>query len=144
MTLLLDTPTRSRAARLRAPVVSGAGLAVATLTLRFRDPHGTGSWGLCPWLVLTGQYCPGCGGLRAVNDLTHGDLAAAASSNLLFVALLPLIALVAARWVIDAWTGRQRAALSPSARTTLIGAFVVLALVFTVVRNTPVGSWLAP
>ena len=52
-----------------------------------------GSWGYCPWLALTGQYCPGCGSLRAVNDLDHGDLLGAASSNLVFVAMVPLLVL---------------------------------------------------
>ena len=33
------------------------------------------SWGLCPSAAL-GFSCPGCGGLRAVNDLTHGDVGA--------------------------------------------------------------------
>ena len=47
----------------------------ATIALRLRDPHDSGSWGYCPWKLLTGLDCPGCGALRAVNDLTHGDLA---------------------------------------------------------------------
>ena len=52
-------------------------------------PARVGPLGLLPVALLTGIYCPGCGGLRAVNDLTHGDLGAAASSNLLFVVAAP-------------------------------------------------------
>ncbi len=28
----------------------------------------------CPFLLLTGLYCPGCGGTRAVRSLLRGDL----------------------------------------------------------------------
>ena len=54
-----------RATLLRDPALVGAvGVAAAAL-LHFRDPHGTGSYGFCPFLALTGKPCPGCGGLRA-------------------------------------------------------------------------------
>ena len=58
--------------------------------LHVRDPHVTHSWGVCPLYAVTGVYCPGCGGLRGVNDLTNGNLGAAASSNLLLVILAPV------------------------------------------------------
>ena len=61
----------------------------------------------------SGIYCPGCGGLRAVNDLTDGDVGAAASSNLLFVVLLPLLVFLLGRWAVERWTGRVR---QPNAR----------------------------
>jgi hypothetical protein len=93
--------------------------------------------------MLTGTYCPGCGGLRAVNDLTRGDFRAAASSNLLFVGSLPLAAVLYMRWVKDAWNGVRRPV---STRRALVYAaiFLGVALVFTVLRNLPVGAWLAP
>ncbi len=90
----------------------------ASVLLHLRDPHRGGSWGYCPWLLLTGTYCPGCGGLRAVNDLTRGDLAAAASSNLLLVGSLPLL-LVAwwCRRMLLGWRGVTRAV--PARRAVL-------------------------
>ena len=36
-----------------------------------------GHYPTCPFLAITGWYCPGCGSLRAVHDLLHGDLAGA-------------------------------------------------------------------
>src|SRR6476646_1023676 len=86
-----DKPTRWD--RVRLPVVLAAVLLGLSVLLHFRDPHKSGSWGYCPWFLLTGTYCPGCGGLWAVNDLTHGDVAAAASSNLYFVASIPVLVL---------------------------------------------------
>lgn len=132
-----------RGRRLAVPVLLGGGVLVASLALHLRDPHRSGSWGYCPWLLLTGTYCPGCGGLRAVNDLTRGDLAAAASSNLMFVSALPLLGLWWLRALADGWRGRVRAA---SARRVVAGTvvFAVLAVAFWVARNTTGGAWLAP
>src|SRR5680860_987871 len=93
MTTTLDrrSSEQSRLRRIKAPTLVAGAVVGASLLLHLRDPHESGSWGFCPWLLLTGTYCPGCGGLRAVNDLTRGDIPAAASSNLLFVGAVPLL-----------------------------------------------------
>ncbi|MGN6577308.1 MAG: DUF2752 domain-containing protein [Nocardioides sp.] len=134
---------RSRARRLQAPALVAGGLLIASIALHVRDPHRSGSWGFCPWLALTGTYCPGCGGLRAVNDLTHGDVLGAASSNLLFVGTVPLIALWWLRRMSDAWRGVRRTVEEHVAlRLTLL--LVGASLVFWVVRNLPFAGWLTP
>ena len=145
MTATLDAGPRGRHRwqRVKAPTLLAGGVLAASVLLHLRDPHEGGSYGFCPWLVLTGTSCPGCGGLRAVNDLTRGDLAAAASSNLLFVGSIPLLVALWLRWVRDRWLDVQR--VSSSRRVMLwVAVFSLLALAFTVVRNTPWGSWLAP
>jgi Protein of unknown function (DUF2752) len=142
MTLTGVSPAaRTRPQRLAAPAATIAGLAVATVALYLRDPHASGSWGYCP-ISLLGIYCPGCGGLRAVNDLTHGDLAGAASSNALLLLAMPLAIFVLGRWTIDAWRGRQRG-LTALSSWPVVSVGIALATVFTVARNLP-GSWLAP
>src|SRR4051794_35448113 len=101
MTVTVPRPTDpdvGRWQRLAVPAVSIGALAATTLALHFRDPHSQGSWGVCPSYALFGVYCPGCGGLRAVNDLTNFDLLGAASSNLYFVAFVPLIVFLLGRW----------------------------------------------
>jgi hypothetical protein len=128
--------------RMAAPALTIGGLGAATLALHLRDPHAQGSWGLCPSAML-GIWCPGCGGLRAVNDLTNFQFADAASSNLVFVLALPFILFVIGRWVVDEWRGTTRV---PHPRTTQLlatGAVATLA-VFTVLRNLPAFGWLAP
>lgn len=133
---------QSRWQRVAGPAVTIGGLALATLALHVRDPHQSGSWGYCPSAAL-GIYCPGCGGLRAVNDLTDGQVGAAASSNLLFVVLLPLLVFLLGRWALERWTGRVRQPNARRMRAFLI-TLGVAAVVFTVLRNLAVGAWLAP
>lgn len=132
----------SRARRLLPPALVAGGLSAATLALHLRDPHEQGSWGLCPTAAM-GFYCPGCGGLRAVNDLSNLQLVDAASSNLAFVVSLPFLAYVFARWVIGRWRDQS---WNPSDRAMSFAATVTIVLViaFTILRNTPAGSWLAP
>jgi len=140
----LSVARTSRLDRLRGPLLTGGLAAGLVLALHFRDPHSSGSWGLCPWLVLTGHYCPGCGSLRAVNDLTNGDVAGALSSNLLFVAMMPLLVFWWVRWTQRAWSG----APPPDRSGRHSGVWIALATVvmvgFGVLRNLPAGSWLAP
>jgi hypothetical protein len=139
----LAVDPRRRAERLSAPTLLAGGLLLAAVLLHVRDPHRGGSWGYCPWLLLTGLYCPGCGGLRAVNDLTRGDLAAAASSNVLLVASMPWVALWWGRTMVDRWRGVVRT--TRSGRVAIgCAAFAVVALAFWFARNTAAGAWLAP
>ncbi len=125
-----------------APVSTAGGLAVATLAVHVRDPHVGGSWGYCPSALL-GFACPGCGGLRAVHDLTNGDIGAAVSSNLVVVALLPVAAVLLGVWAADRWRGRVRQVPWTRLRP-VVAAVVAVFVVFTVVRNTGAGAWLAP
>src|SRR3954454_359883 len=145
MTTALPSPAQAatRGERVRGPVVLAGALLTVSLLLHLRDPHRGGSWGQRPWLLLTGTYCPGCGGLRAVNDLTRGDVGAAASSNLLFVASLPVLVTWWTHTVMHRWRG---VAVRASSRrhVVLALAFSALAVAFWVLRNTGAGAGLAP
>jgi hypothetical protein len=123
-------------------VATIGGLALATLALHLRDPHQHGSWGLCPSAAM-GFYCPGCGGLRAVNDLTHGQVGAALSSNILVTLLIPVVSLGLLLWAVDRWQGRTRE-LNGARITKATVAFCLVAVAFAVVRNLSFGAWLAP
>ena len=125
------------------PLLLAGGVLAVSVALHVRDPHQSGAWGFCPWLLMTGTYCPGCGGLRAVNDLTRGDVGAAAASNLFLVTMLPVVAVMWVRSVRQRWRGR----LTPMAPrvVNLVAALVVTWMaVFSVWRNLPVGQWLTP
>jgi len=142
MTQLLagPAPVRSRRERMSAPAWTLGSLAVATLALHLRDPHQQGSWGFCP-LAMMGIYCPGCGGLRSAHAFAHGDLAAAFGANALAVVGYGIFAVLWAVWLVREVCGRPlRIALRP-VHWWAIGAVL---LIFTVVRNLPFGSALAP
>lgn len=113
-------------------VVAGAAAAGVVLVL-WRDPHVGGSLGFCPILALTGYACPGCGALRATDDLAHGRLAEAWSHNPLWVVAVPVLVLLWGRWVARSRRGMPLGRLRPVVPVVL---FVVLVL-FGVLRNLP-------
>ena len=126
--------------RIRSPIVLGLGVCLTTLALHVRDPHIQGSWGACPTALILGLDCPACGSLRAVHDLTNFDVVSAASSNLLFVLLSPLVVLWWARWVLREWRGVGSHRISIPKAGWLVFGFVLIT--FTLVRNLPMGAWL--
>ncbi len=116
--------------------VTGAFAYVGTV-----DPNEPGHYPVCPLLKLTGVFCPGCGGLRSAHAFITGDLGAAFSANAIATVGYFLFAAVWVLWLVRAWRGKPlRIALAPA---WWWGVGTVL-LVFTVVRNLPFGSALAP
>ncbi|MFI8099917.1 DUF2752 domain-containing protein [Streptomyces sp. NPDC086023] len=132
----------SRARRLAVPLVTLAGVVGAFAYVGSVDPNEPGHYPLCPLLRLTGVLCPGCGGLRSAHAFAHGDLVTAFGANAMAVLGYLAFAAFTAVWLVRAGQGRPapRIALKP-AWWWLLGA---AALAFSVVRNLPVGSALAP
>ncbi|HEY6794547.1 MAG TPA: DUF2752 domain-containing protein [Kineosporiaceae bacterium] len=118
-------------------VVGAAGVLLVTLV----DPEQPGHYPVCPTLALTGVYCPGCGGLRALHALTHGEPGLALHRNPVVVLALPFVV-----WGYLAWVRRRAldrtATWLPS--PALTSSLVALLAVFTVLRNLPGFTWLAP
>lgn len=110
--------------------------------LRVRDPHVGGAYGRCPFLLLTGHPCPGCGGLRAYNDLTHGDVVGALSSNAMAVVLLVLLFGAWVVWVVRRLRGEPGPL--PGLTSTTVVAMSVAFVVFGIFRVTPWGAWFLP
>jgi hypothetical protein len=93
------------ATRLRHPALAAAAAAALAAALWVRDPHQPYSWGACPFLALTGLPCPACGGLRAGNDLLHGRVGDALSSNAYAVLTAGLATLAWAVWTVTTARG---------------------------------------
>ncbi|WP_435856560.1 DUF2752 domain-containing protein [Streptomyces mutomycini] len=131
----------SRLRRLAAPVGAMAAVVGAFGYVATVDPNEPGHYPVCPVLRFTGVLCPGCGGLRSAHAFAHGDLATAVGANALAVVGYAVLAAVWLLWMVRASRGRTlRIGLAPA---YLWGAGAVL-LVFSVVRNLPFGSALAP
>lgn len=140
MTTARDSAPRRSLRSVAAPLAVAAGVGATVLALNLRDPHVQNSWGVCPLYAVTGLYCPACGGLRAVNDLTHGDVLGAFLSNPLIYPLgLVLV------WLWLRWFGRVVGFRVPAIPRSpwLWGTVGVLIVVWSVLRNLP-GSPLAP
>lgn len=105
------------------------------------DPNQPGHYPTCPFLAVTGAYCPGCGSLRAIHALAHGDLATAAARNPFAVVTAVALALGWAWWARRLWQGRERTWAAPA---WTIYALSVGVLAFWVLRNVPGWTWLSP
>ena len=106
----------------------------ATYVFSF-EPGKTGFFPLCPFRLLTGLTCPGCGSTRALHQLLHGHIGAAFMLNPLFVIALPFLFFALLRHSAFAFQGKTpRPNALPAALIYLI-FFVVVA--FWIFRNTP-------
>jgi hypothetical protein len=121
----------------RTPLRVAVGLGAACVGLAVWNPgdHGVP---LCPTKAITGLDCPFCGGLRAVASLGRGDVLRAMDHNLLVVLAVPL----AVAWWVAWWRADRRG--EPAPRVNLPrwawATVVAVLVVFTVVRNLPVGG----
>ncbi|MDA2810686.1 DUF2752 domain-containing protein [Nocardiopsis sp. RSe5-2] len=124
------------------PLLLGAAGTAGLLVVHAIDPNQPGNYPTCPWLTVTGTWCPGCGTTRAVHALTNLDIAGAAQMNVLLLALLPYMAYLYGRWLYRSF----RPDVPPARGLRPVGALVLLLVVigYTVVRNTPFGLFLAP
>ncbi|GAJ80402.1 hypothetical protein NBRGN_027_00580 [Nocardia brasiliensis NBRC 14402] len=112
------------------------------MLLHVRDPHVEGSYGVCPVYALTGYWCPGCGGMRAINNLTDGNLLDSLHSNLLAIPLVLAFVLWVGDWTRQAWRGQKMRL--PSINRVTMWTFFALLTAYTVLRNTPWGTWFTP
>ncbi len=98
------------------------------------DPAEQPVFPRCPFLLLTGYECPGCGSQRAIHSLLHLDFRAAFRYNALMVVAIPYI-LVGI--YLQYFGGSRR---HPKVEKALFGRWsaltvLVLVLVFWIGRN---------
>ncbi|KGN34361.1 hypothetical protein N802_13545 [Knoellia sinensis KCTC 19936] len=137
----LTDPSVGRGRRMLWPAVAAAGAAGFALVAHVLNPYEGGNYPTCPWLALTGTYCPGCGTLRATHSLTEGNVVEALQRNPLTVAAFVLMTLGFIRWARRQWRGEQRMTAAPA--WLLYGLFWVI-MAFWIGRNIPGWTWLSP
>jgi hypothetical protein len=112
-----------------------AAIVVSAAMLRVFDPATSGVFPPCPVHFLTGWYCPGCGSLRALHQLLHGNLRAAWALNPLTILLLPFMSYGLVSHLLTAIRGEGLPRLFlPAASIRALGLVIVL---FGIVRNLP-------
>ena len=112
-------------------VLGFAGLAMLAL-LYFDDPSREGTiFPPCPTNALTKLHCPGCGTLRAMHALLHGDVKEALSQNILAVIFIPILP------AIYFFPKYFRKPIVPA-------AMLVIFILYAILRNTETFSFLAP
>ena len=110
--------------------------------VHFVDPNEEGNYPVCPWLAVTGTYCPGCGTMRAVAALTHADLLGALQMNIMLLAFLPFLVWAWSKWLYRIF--RPPEYPPPMPRPVWLWLMLVGILGFWLVRNLPFGAFLAP
>jgi Protein of unknown function (DUF2752) len=132
--------TGGRQAVLRPLGVAAAAL-VGTGYVAAVDPNTVGHYPTCPFLAITGWYCPGCGALRAVHALAHGDPMTALARNPFAVVALGYVVVAWVLWLERTASGRPVRWLAPAwVLYSVLGAI----LMFGVLRNLPGWTWLSP
>jgi len=116
-------------------LVLASGTLGILLVVGIADPAASSHFPPCPFHLVTGLHCPGCGSLRATHQLLHGKPAAALGLNPLAVLLSPVI-LFSLLVDVLAQLGlcRRRVVKVPS----WVGwAVLTVVLAFGILRNIP-------
>ncbi|MET9360918.1 DUF2752 domain-containing protein [Streptomyces sp. NPDC006632] len=127
--------------RLLVPLGTLGAVASAFAYVGLVDPNHPGHYPVCPLFALTGVYCPGCGGLRSAHDFVTGHFAAAVGANALAVAGYLVFAVCWVLWAMRSARGLPLRIAVSDRQWWIVGSVV---LIFSVARNLPFGSFLAP
>jgi hypothetical protein len=129
----------------RRAVLLPLGVAAAALVsagyVAAVDPNAAGHYPTCPFLFLTGWYCPGCGALRAVHAMAHGDFMTALDRNPFTVVAVGYLVVTWFMWFQRSARGRPLRWLAPP--WVLYGVLGAI-LTFWVLRNIPGWTLLSP
>ena len=120
----------------RSTVVAIWSLLVAGAVYLFLfEPGKSGFFPACPFRLLTGFTCPGCGTTRALHQILHGHLDTAFTLNPLLLLAIPFLLFALLRYSVIVMRGgvpRPNALPAP-----YIYAIFFIILSFWIFRNTP-------
>ena len=122
-------------------ITLGAGLPAAVIfvcVLLYR-----GLWNVpCPYLALTGLYCPGCGTGRALKALVHGRIGESFRYNsMLYILGIPFGGILIHEYLRLVFPGMGLRPVCLGRRVEL-GSLTVIVL-YWILRNIPAFSFLA-
>ena len=99
------------------------------------DPGKSVLFPPCPFHTVTGYHCPGCGSLRSLHQLFHGNLRAAFELNPLMIISIPFLIYGFISEFMRIFLDRPLAGTSLSALWIRIILGVIIA--FWILRNIP-------
>ena len=88
----------------------------------------------CKFRLITGLWCPGCGGNSSINALMNLNLYQAFRFNILIYIVGPLL-------LVYLYLGYKK---YKKLQRYLLGIILIITILFGVLRNTEYFSWLAP
>ncbi|OGF50985.1 MAG: hypothetical protein A2231_06415 [Candidatus Firestonebacteria bacterium RIFOXYA2_FULL_40_8] len=105
------------------------------LVLFFFVPGEGGIYPLCPTHYLTTLSCPGCGSLRAMHNLLHGNIKEAFYFNPLMILALPILAVWFLLYILKSVFAVKlpEVKLKPAIWWLLISGIIL----FMILRNLP-------
>jgi len=113
-------------------LISGSVVALGAAILFWFDPSQYAFYPHCIFHQVTGYLCPGCGSLRAMHQLLHGNLASAWRFNALLVSSLPLLSL----WlVVILWRMHVHGRVLAQFRLAWLWTGLAAILLFGILRN---------
>jgi len=71
-------------------IILGFAILLLVIIYGLWDPAQFAFFPRCPFKMLTGLSCPGCGSQRALHQLLHLNILQAIRSNILLVILIPV------------------------------------------------------
>jgi len=137
-----SVPPKINASGTRLPGLILAGTLAVIVVLVFSfNPATCKIYPACQFHRLTGLNCPGCGMTRAAYALLHGEFLTALHDNALFVFAMVALAVRGGWFGWNQLRGRANGEFFP---VKFLWPMLVVALVFTVLRNLPAGAVLSP
>lgn len=121
--------------RILALAAVGAGLTGMFLVRHF-NPVTQGFFPKCPFNLLTGLHCPGCGLTRGFHQLLNGDILGALDYNVMILFWAPFLSYVGISLLLTGIRGKGLPQIAPP--NFLIWSFIIVMMIFWVVRNIPV------
>lgn len=110
-------------------------MAAGALVIKYFNPVTAGFFPLCPFHVITGLNCPGCGMTRGFNALFRGDILGALHFN----ALIPFFAILFSYFALSLLLvavrgyGLNWKIFTPK----IVTVFLILTMIYAVTRNLP-------
>jgi hypothetical protein len=121
---------------LGAPLLVAASSTLVCAAIWAGDPTTpNGPLPVCPTKALLGIDCPGCGSMRMLYSLMHGNLFAAAHFNALGLVALGLLVWAYLAWTYGRVVGRRIGSWQHHRWSALVTLSLVL--VWFVLRNLP-------